>query len=149
MVDEYTREPGVSPTETERHWAASAHLGALLLALLTSWSAGIAGVLVAGVIYFIKKETSSFVAQHARESLNFNLTMFLLACGLTVAGLVLIGGTVLTLGLGAIIAVPVGLLLAVLAFAVALAWLVCSIMGTINAWHGEAYRYPFAIRLIK
>lgn len=138
----------LSQSQSDRLWAASAHGGALLLAFLTSWSAGVAGMLAALVVYLVKKDDSGFVAEHAREAFNFNLTMFLLACGLVVAGVVLVGATLLTLGIGAIVTLPAGLLLAMLAVVVAVAWLVCSVLATIKAWNGEAYRYPFSIRLL-
>ena len=60
----------------------------------------------------------------------------------------LVGATVLTLGLGAIVTLPAGLLLAVLAVAVAVSWLVCSVIASIKAWSGETYRYPFTLRLL-
>src|SRR3546814_3718135 len=44
----------LSPTDSERQWAALAHLSALVLALMTSWIAGAAGVLAAVVVYMIK-----------------------------------------------------------------------------------------------
>ena len=63
-------------------------------------------------------------------------------------GGLLVGATVLTLGLGAIVTLPAGLLLVVLAVAVAASWLVCSVMATVKALNGEPYRYPFALRLL-
>ncbi len=39
----------LSTTASERQWAAMAHLAALVLALLTSWIVGFAGVIGAGV----------------------------------------------------------------------------------------------------
>lgn len=136
-----------SSSQGKRAWAASAHAGALLLALLTSWSAGVAGMLAALAVYVVKKGDSDFVAEHAREAFNFNLTMFLMACGLAVVGVVLVGATVLTLGIGAIVTLPAGLVLMVLAAAVAVMWLVCSIVATFKALNGESYRYPFTLRL--
>jgi uncharacterized Tic20 family protein len=127
----------LSSSQGERTWAASAHAGALLLALLTSWSAGVAGMLAALAVYLVKKGDSDFVAEHAREAFNFNLTMFLMACGLAIIGVVLVGATLLTLGIGAIVTLPAGLLLAVLAAAVAVMWLVCSIVATVKALKGE------------
>src|SRR3546814_15556105 len=44
----------LSPTDSERQWAALAHLSALVLALMTSWIAGAAGVRAAVVVYMIK-----------------------------------------------------------------------------------------------
>jgi len=135
--------------ESERHWAAMAHLSALLLAFLTSWAAGLAGVLAAGVIYLIKRNDSAFAAAHAREAVNFNLSMFLYACLAGAIGVVLVGATVLTLGIGAIVTAPAGLLLAALAIAIAVMWLVCSIIAAIKAWNGEEYRYPMTLRLLR
>lgn len=138
----------LSTAQSERAWAAGVHAGALLLAFMTSWSAGVAGMLAGLAIYILKKNDSAFVAEHAREAFNFNLTMFLLACALVIVGAVLVGATVLTLGLGAIVTLPAGLLLAVLAVAVAVSWLVCSAIASIKAWNGETYRYPFTLRLL-
>ncbi|QNN46091.1 DUF4870 domain-containing protein [Thermomonas brevis] len=139
----------LTSSQNDRLWAASAHGGALLLAFLTSWSAGIAGMLAAGAIYLAKKDDSGFVAEHAREAFNFNLSMFLMACALAIVGAVLVGATILTLGIGAIVTLPAGLVLAVMAAVVAVSWLVCSIVATFKAWNGESYRYPFTLRLLK
>src|SRR3546814_7950576 len=57
----------LSPTDSERQWAALAHLSALVLALMTSWIAGAAGVLAAVVVYMIKRDDSPFASGHARE----------------------------------------------------------------------------------
>lgn len=138
----------LSTAQGERAWAAGAHAGALLLAFMTSWSAGVAGMLAGLAIYVLKKNDSDFATEHAREAFNFNLTMFLLACALVIVGVMLVGATVLTLGLGAIVTLPAGLLLAVLAVAVAVSWLVCSVIASIKAWNGETYRYPFTLRLL-
>ena len=53
-----------APAEGDRHWAAMAHLGALLLAMLTSWAAGVAGVVAAFIVWLIKKDAAPFVAVH-------------------------------------------------------------------------------------
>lgn len=137
----------LSTAQGERAWAAGVHAGALLLAFMTSWSAGVAGMLAGLAIHVLKKNDSAFVAEHAREAFNFNLTMFLLSCALVLAGVVLVGATVLTLGIGAILTLPAGLVLAV-AVAVAVMWFVCSVIATVKAWNGESYRYPFTLRLL-
>ena len=135
-------------SQTDRQWAAAAHLSALVLALLTSWTAGFAGMLAAGIIYLSKRDDSAFIAAHAREAFNFNLSMFLYACGVVVAAILLLGATVLTLGLGIIVTLPAGLVLLVLIAAIAVMWLVCSVIATIKAWNGEDYRYPLTMRLL-
>ena len=96
----------------------------------------------------VKRDDDAFVAGHALEALNFNLSMFLYACVLGVTGLVLLGMTVLTLGIGAIVALPLGLLLVLGAVALAVLWLVCGIVAAVKAWNGETYRYPLTLRLI-
>lgn len=140
--------PTLSPTASERQWAALAHLSALVLALMTSWIAGIAGVLAATVVYMIKRDDSPFASAHAREAINFNLSMFIYACVATAIGIALVGATVLTLGLGLLVTLPAGLVLALVIAAIAVAWLVCSIVAMVKAWNGEEYRYPFTIRLV-
>lgn len=135
-------------TPTERQWAALAHGAALTLALLTSWTAGFAGMLAAIAVYLLKKDDSTFIAEHAREAFNFNLSMFLYTCAVVIAGFVLVGATVLTLGIGIIVTLPAGMVLLALIFAVAVMWLVCSIIAAVKAWNGELYRYPLTIRLL-
>jgi uncharacterized protein len=140
--------PAAITTHSERQWSALAHAGALALALLTSWTAGFAGMLAAIVVYLLKKDESAFIAGHAREAFNFNLSMFLYACAVVVAGVLLLGATVLTLGIGIILTLPAGLLLLALVAVLAVTWLVCSIIATVKAWNGESYRYPLTIRLL-
>lgn len=140
--------PQLPSTPQERQWAAAAHLGALVLALFTSWCAGVAGVVGAGAVYFLKRDDSGFIADHAREALNFNLSMFIYAAVATVIGVLLVGATVVTLGLGAIVTLPAGLALLLAYAAIAIMWLVCSIVATVRAWNGEAYRYPLTLRLV-
>lgn len=138
-----------APAETERHWAAMAHLSALLLALLTSWAAGVAGVVAALVVWLLKKDASPFVAEHAREALNFNLSMLLYACAAVALGIGLVGATVFTLGIGLILTLPAGILLVLACGAIGVLWLVCSVVATVKAWNGEPYRYPLSIRLVR
>ncbi len=139
----------VTPSASDRQWAAGAHLSALLLALVTSWLAGAAGVVGAGAVYLLKRDASPFVADHAREALNFNLSMLLYALAAVVAAFVLVGATVLTLGIGLILTAPAGIVLLLVAAAIAVTWLVCSLVATVKAWNGEPYRYPMTLRLVR
>ena len=122
-----------SPSLSDRQWAAGAHVAALLAAMLTSLWAGVAGAIAALVVWMLVRDKSAFAAAHAKEALNFNFSMFLYA----VASIVLV---VFTLGLGLIIAVPLWI-------AMAIAWLVFTIVATVKAYDGEVYRYPVTIRL--
>ncbi|MFN3310737.1 MAG: DUF4870 domain-containing protein [Thermomonas sp.] len=140
---------GAGVRQDERLWAASAHAGALLLAFLTSWTAGVAGMLAGLAVYALKKGDSDFIAAHAREAFNFNLSLFLAVCALALAGLLLVGATVLTLGLGAVLTLPAGIVLAVLAAGLAVGWLVCGVIATVKALNGEPWRYPFTLRVLR
>lgn len=120
---------------SERQWAAGAHVAALLLALLTSWAAGIAGAVAALVVWMMVRDRSAFAAEHAKEALNFNLSMFLYAA----VSVVLV---IFTFGIGLVVALPVWIVLG-------LVWLVCSLIATVKAYDGQPYRYPVTIRLIK
>lgn len=138
----------MSPSESDRQWAASAHFLALLLALMTAWMVGVAGIVGAGIVYLIKRDESPFVAEHALEAINFNLSMLLYSAAAVALGVVLAGATVLTLGLGLIVTAPAGLLLVAMAAAIAVMWFVCSVVAGIKAWNGEHYHYPLTLRLI-
>ncbi|MBC7903473.1 MAG: DUF4870 domain-containing protein [Gemmatimonadaceae bacterium] len=81
------------------------------------------------IIYLIKKDDSHYVAQHAKESLNFQLT-------LVIAYIVCIP----------LILILVGILLM---WVIAIASLILCIIATINAADNKIYRYPFTLRLIK
>lgn len=141
--------PAIAPQASERQWAAAAHATALVLAFLTSWFVGIAGVVGAAAIYMLKRDDSVFVADHAREAINFNLSMFIYACAAIGIGILLVGATLFTLGIGLLVTGPVGIVLVLVVAAIAVMWLVCSVIATLKAWNGEAYRYPLTIRLLR
>ena len=105
--------PVSAPTTHETLWAMSVHLGALLLAMTTSWILGAAGMLVGAAVLLLRPGNSDFVAEHAKEALNFNLSMFLWAA-------LALAFTIGTLGLGLLITIPAAVLFAVV-------WFVCSI----------------------
>jgi uncharacterized Tic20 family protein len=76
-----------------------------------------------------------FVDDQAKEALNFNITV-------AIASLVLLVFSVLTLGIGLVLAIPLWIIIGIF-------WLVFTIMAGVKANAGERYRYPFALRLIK
>ena len=123
------------PTADDRRWAAGAHLVALVLAFVTSWAAGIAGAVGALGVWLIKRDESTFVAEHAKEALNFNLSMFVYAVVLVVL-------TVFTLGLGLLVTVPLGI-------AIGLVWLIATIAAAVRAYDGRPFRYPITIRFVR
>ena len=108
-------EPVIAPTSDEKTMALLSHV--LTLAV---------GFLAPLIIYLIKKNESSFVTAHARESLNFQITIFIIIVALVIT--------------------VVGILLL---WIVGILALVLVIMATIKASEGKLYRYPFSLRLIK
>lgn len=120
----------------ERQWAMFAHLSALLGGLVTAgWAFSIGCFLGPLIIWLMKRETMPFVADQAKEALNFNITLAAIMLVLLLVG-------VLTLGIGFLIAVPLMLL-------IGLAALVFIVMAAIKSNEGVAYRYPVSVRLIK
>ena len=124
-----------SPSAEERQWAMFAHLSALAGGLLTGAIGGWGFFLGPLVIWLMKKDTMPFVADQAKEALNFNITVSAIM-------LVMLVLTVVTLGIGILIAGPIMVI-------VGIAALVLIIMAAIKANEGHAYRYPLTIRLVK
>ena len=124
-----------SPSLSDRQWAAGAHVAALLAAMLTSLWAGVAGAIAALIVWMLVRDKSTFATEHAKEAVNFNLSMFIYAA---IAVLLVI----FTLGIGLIVALPMWLVLA-------LAWIVCTLLAAFKAYDGQPYRYPITIRLFK
>ena len=134
-MNETTPTAGTASAE-ERQWAMFAHLSALLGGLVTSGWAGSIGFFIGPlVIWLMKKDTMPFVADQAKEALNFAITVSL-AC------FVLLLLTIMSLGIGALLTIPLMLVIAVGA-------LVLVIIAAIKANEGVAYRYPIALRLVK
>src|SRR6478736_680677 len=61
-------EPLTIPTNEERNLALLSHVLCLVVGLFAPL-----------IIYLVKKDESAFVAAHARESLNFQITMALIS----------------------------------------------------------------------
>src|SRR4051812_47100679 len=96
------------------------------LALLSHVLTFIFPILAPLIIYLIKKDESAFIAYHAKESLNFQITLFIICFVLFIS--------------------IIGILLL---WVVGILALVLVIVATIRASEGKLYRYPFTIRLIK
>jgi len=128
--------PAGAPSADEKQWAMFAHLSALLGGLVTAGWAGSVGFFIGPlVIWQMKKDTMPFVNDQAKEALNFAITVSLACLALLIL-------TLVTLGVGALLAFP---LMAIIGIAA----LVLVIMAAIKANEGVAYRYPFALRLVK
>ena len=113
------------PTEAERTWGMLAHLSALAGLVMP-----LVGVVLGPlVVWLARGDQSPFVAAHAKEALNFNITVLLAALVCTLLVLVFVG---FLLGTGVFIA-----------------WLVMTLIAAIRASEGHLYRYPFALRFVK
>lgn len=84
---------------------------------------------IPGLIFFLLKTDDEFVRSHAKESLNFCITMFI---GYVIA-------FVLTF-------VVIG---ALLFRVLGIAWFVLLIIASVKASKGEEYRYPLTWRVLK
>jgi len=120
-----TPAPSAAPTENERTWGMLAHLSAL--AGVVVWLLGC--VLGPLAVYLSRRDQSEFVAEHAREALNFNITV-------TLAAIVCIALMVVFIGF-------------ILGTALFIGWLVLTLIAAIRASEGERYRYPLSLRLVK
>jgi uncharacterized Tic20 family protein len=122
-----TPEPpsGRRPSESERTWAMLAHLAAL--AGIVVWIVG--AILGPLIVWLVRRDESDFVAEHAREALNFNITVAIGAVMCLLLMLVFIGF--------------------ILGAALFIAWLVLTLVAAIKASEGQHYRYPVSLRLVK
>lgn len=107
--------PIIAPTSDEKTLALLSHV-------LTFFFGFVAPL----VIYLVKKDESPFVAAHAKESLNFQITITIVAILLIIT--------------------VIGILLLWIIVLIALALV---IVATIKASEGKLYRYPATLRLIK
>ena len=110
--------PVIPPTSDEKTMALLSHVLTFVFPFLAPL-----------IIYLIKKDESSFVAYHAKESLNFQITLFILGVIFCMLIVVIIG--------------------IVLLWIEGIAATVLIIVATIRASEGKLYKYPFCIRLIK
>ena len=114
-----------SASSDDRTWAMIAHFSALA-ALIAPPIGGVLGPLI---VWLVKRESSAFVAEAAKEALNFNIAVLLgyLVCAL-------------------LIFVFIGFLLALALF---IFWLVLTVLAGIKAGEGAHYRYPISLRIVK
>jgi uncharacterized Tic20 family protein len=103
------------PTSDERTMAILSHVLAIFFSFIPPL-----------VIYLIKKDESQWVAEHAKESLNFQITWTLVAIAMAVS----------IVGLLVIWLVPI------------FTTIMC-ILATIKASDNQMYRYPATWRLVK
>jgi len=110
-------QPLVTPTSDEKTMAILSHILCI-----------VAGFLAPLIIYLVKKD-SPYIVAHAKESLNFQLTLIICHIISFILWFVLIG--------------------ILLTWILVIANLVFVIIATIKASENKLYKYPFSIRFIK
>ncbi|MBK8493365.1 MAG: DUF4870 domain-containing protein [Saprospirales bacterium] len=108
----------------ERMFATFAHLG-----MIAGFVFPLGNIIVPLVIWLTQRDKSDFVDAHAKEALNWQLTVTILAFGGIILSMLIIG-------------IPLLIMLG-------LACLVFSILAAIKANEGSMYAYPFNFRIIK
>lgn len=121
MADEQT--PEVIPNAEVRQWGMLCHLVSLVGCFIPF--ASVIGVLL---VWLLKRDLDPFVDDQGKESLNFQITMLLVAIPCFVLMLVFIGF----------------LLIGILC----MWWFVFTIIASARAYEGQRYRYPLTLRLI-
>ncbi|MFH0910347.1 MAG: DUF4870 domain-containing protein [Planctomycetota bacterium] len=123
-----SKEPPVQDAQTggkdERMWAMLCHLSSLVGFIIP-----LGNIIAPLVIWMIKKEEYPLVEDQGKESVNFQITLFIAVIVVFVLMFVVIG----------VFLMPILLIL----------WVVFVIMASMKANNGERYRYPVCIRFIK
>lgn len=132
--------PGQNYSENERTWAALAHASTLL----NLAAPGVGGIIASLVIYLSYKERSTWVAFHALQATLFQL--------LQLAAIIIVGGSwvigfifsFITIGFGALIAVPVMFITFFLGAVILLAGMIYGIYGAFQVNQGKDFIYFWA-----
>ena len=147
-------------TQKELTWAALAHasiLVTLVLGLLTGGVVAILGVLVPAIIWYVYRDQSDYVADHARQATVFQLAGFLAFLALVIVGavVVVVGWTIS----GILVVVLVGLLLLPIMALLSVVWVVAIVglpiaqvvygcYAALEAYNGRPFRYRWVADLI-
>jgi len=115
-----------------RTYAAFIHLSPIIGALI---SGGLLNFLLPLIMWIIRKNDHVFIDETGKEVVNFQISLLIYY----VVGIAL---SIVTLGLGLIILIPLWLILSVLT-------VIFAIIGALQASEGKIYRYPLNLRLIK
>ena len=123
---EVSAADSVGPSKTERQWAMGCHLIALLGFVIPFPAANIVAPLV---LWLLKREDGAFIDDNGKESLNFQISLFIY---LSICFMLIF------IGIGVFLIFP----LAVFGF-------ICVVVAAIKASEGTTFRYPACIRFIK
>ena len=119
VAPQYAAAPPAPLSDSDqRLWATLAHIGPIII-----------GFVAPLVIWLIYKDRGRYVADQAKEALNFQITV-------TIAATI---SSILIFAIIGLVLLPIVLIAA----------LVLMIMAAIAANKGQAYRYPVTLRLVK
>ena len=122
-----------SADSSERTYALFTHLVGFVS--ISSGGIPFLGLIGTIIMWRIKAAESPFLDDHGREATNFQLSLIFY----TLLGVIF---TIVTVGLGALLAIPGMIALVVLS-------IIGQVRGAMAANRGEYYRYPCCVRFIK
>jgi uncharacterized Tic20 family protein len=110
------------PSGNDKIWSICSHLSTLL-------GFGLGFFIFPLIVYLSMRDESEYVAENAREALNFHLSLL-----------------IYTLCCVPFVFIVIGFPLVVM---IALGGIILSIIAAVKASDGECYRYPLTLRLVK
>lgn len=122
-----------APNSEQQTWRVLAHASALIQFV------GIPSFVGPLAVWLIRRD-DTVIEPHAREALNFQLSLIIYFIALVVIGIIL------ALTIVGLLLVP---FLLVLALVLVVAEVVFAILASLAASRGEFYRYPMNLNLIK
>jgi uncharacterized protein len=122
VANEATQDGSVDPQV--RNTAVAAHLSTL--AGLAVPFGSVIGPLA---VWLTRRDQDPFIDQAGREALNFGISIAIYGAVVLVAALMLVGIPLLIAGM--------------------IAWVVLASLAAVKASHGQAYRYPLTLRLVR
>lgn len=99
------------------------------LALLSHVLCFFVGVIAPLIIWLLKKDSSHFVERHAKESINFQISLIIYYFVAGILCFLLIGFVILPI--------------------IGIAHFILLIVASLKAYNGESYKYPLTIRLVQ
>ena len=100
-----------------------------VLSQFLSYFSGFGGLIVPLIIWLLKRDSSKFIDQVGKETVNFQITLLILAVIGAILCVILIGGLLL--------------------FLLGIYSIVTTIIAAVKANEGVVYRYPVCFRFIK
>jgi uncharacterized Tic20 family protein len=122
VANEATHEGSVDPQV--RTTAVVAHLSTLAGMVVPFGS--VIGPLA---VWLTRRDRDPFIDDTGREALNFGISIAIYGAVVLVAALMLIGIPLLIIGM--------------------IAWVVLASLAAVKASHGQTYRYPLTLRLVR